>query len=181
METTKFYIELIIVGLETFVWMAIFFINIIEDKILGILYKILNNFSSSLLLIGILYIIGVLMDRLVDSIFQKLENEIRNNSGLETKSAILVWKKHDQEKFADYTRSRIRIIRASIINIPLITISLMWSVFKFYQQEYFAMGYIFILGALFTYVAKKSLNRLLKTYYDKARVFEISDKKIDGN
>lgn len=41
------------------------------NKVINIFNNILNNFSISLLLIGVLYVIGILIDRLADIIFQK--------------------------------------------------------------------------------------------------------------
>ncbi len=76
METTKLYIELIVIGLETFSWMCIFLIDIVGNKILNFFTKIIDNFSSSLLLIGFLYIIGLLFDRFADMIFKKLKRKL---------------------------------------------------------------------------------------------------------
>ncbi len=71
METTQLYIELVIIGLEAFGWISFFVIDIIGNKVVSIFNNILNNFSTSVLLIGVLYVIGILIDRLADIIFQK--------------------------------------------------------------------------------------------------------------
>lgn len=95
MESTLLYVEMIIIGVETFIWMCMFFINIIGNKSLTIIANILNNLTSSLLLIGCLYIIGILMDRLSDIIFESTENKIRKKSGLKAKTTMLIWKNAD--------------------------------------------------------------------------------------
>lgn len=176
METTKMYIELIVVGLETFVWICMFLVDIVGNKIISVLEKILNNFSVSLLLIGILYVIGVLIDRLTDIIFQKFENKIRKESGLQAKTSFIIWKKYNLENFSDYTRSRIRILRASTINIPLIMLSLVWYVFIFYKQ-FSVIIYIYFIGMLFMYASWKGYKKSLKTYYDKACILELNNDK----
>lgn len=177
METTRLYIELIIIGLESFAWISICVINIIGNKVLSYLHNILNNFSSSLLLIGILYIIGVLIDRLADMIFQKSEDKIRNASGLKAKSSFLIWKKYDARKYSDYARSKIRILRASIINIPLLTMSVTWYILKYFKEPYTILIFILFLGTFFTYISCRSYNLSVKRYYDKACALETSGEK----
>lgn len=176
METTHLYVELIIIGLETSVWMCMVYINIVANQIVEIISKVLNNFSSSLLLIGILYIVGILMDRLADMIYKKIENKIRKESGLEAKSSILIWKKYDQEKVSDYMRSRIRILRVSTLNTPLITLSFLWHVLVSDETSLFLVIYIIIIGVLFTYISWKSYIKSVQNYYNKARVLELSNK-----
>lgn len=176
METTHLYVELIIIGLETSVWMCMVYINIVGNQIAEIISKVLNNFSSSLLLIGLLYIVGILMDRLADMIYKKIENKIRKESGLEAKSSILIWKKYDQEKVSDYMRSRIRILRVSTLNTPLITLSFLWCVLVSDETYLFLVIYIIIIGVLFTYVSWKSYIKSVQNYYNKARVLELSNK-----
>lgn len=177
METTQLYIELIIIGLETFIWMGIFLINIIGNEIVNVFNEIVNKFSSSLLLIGILYVIGILMDRLADMIFQKGENSIRNMSGLRAKSSFLIWKKYSAEKYADYSRSRIRILRSSILNIPLITISCIWCVCIYVDEPYTILVFILVLGIIFSYISYKAYHLSLKRYYDKACALENAENE----
>lgn len=176
MKTTQLYIELIIIGLETFIWMSIFLINSIGYEIGDIIINVLNEFSTSLLLIGILYIIGILIDRLVDMIFQKREDKIREQSGLQIKSSFLLLEKYNIENYADYSRSRIRILRASIFNIPLIVIAFLWYVNKYVTKSYLAVIYILVIGIFFTYLAWKSYNLTVKKYYDKVRILEMGNE-----
>lgn len=177
METTQLYIELIIIGLESFAWISICVINIIGNKVLSYYSNILNNFSSSLLLVGILYIIGVLIDRLADIIFQKSEDNIRNASGLKAKSTFLIWKKYDAMKYSDYTRSKIRILRASIINIPLLTMSVTWCILKYFKEPNTILIFILFLGIFFTYISWRSYGLSVKRYYDKACALETSSER----
>lgn len=70
----------------------------VGNEIVSALNEIVNIFSSSLLLMGIIYIIGILVDRLADMIFQKGENNIRNASGLQAKSSFLIWRKYNADQ-----------------------------------------------------------------------------------
>ncbi len=174
METTQLYVELIIIGLETSIWMCIIFVNIIGKQVIGITSNILNNLSSSLLLVGVLYILGLLMDRLSELIYKKVENKIRRNSGFEEKTSILIWEKHNKGKYFEYAKTKIKILRASTINVPLISISLMWYIWNFEKNNQIMLSmYVLLLGGLFTWVSWKSHLNSLKSYFDKARLLEL--------
>ncbi len=85
MQTTQLYVELIIIGLETSIWMCVFFINIMGKQILNMIFNILNNFASSLLMIGVIYIIGLIMDRFSDLLYQKIKKRLKMNLDLKRK------------------------------------------------------------------------------------------------
>ncbi len=176
METTKLYIELIVIGFETFSWMNIFLIDIVGNKILSFFTKTIDNFSSSILLVVFLYIIGLLFDRLADMIFKKTEKKIRMKSSLQAQTSILIWEKYHLEKFSDYMRSKIRILRASILNIPLITFGSIWFVVKYYIQDYMVIIYISLLGIIFSFIAWKSFNETVYLYYIKAHILEMNNR-----
>lgn len=175
MKTTELYFEMILIGLETSVWISFSFVNIIGNVIVDLIYKVLNNFSSSLLLIGIFYIIGVLLDRFADIVFQERENYYRRKSGFKNKTSVAIWQKNNVEKYAEFTRVRGRILRASIINLPLITLTLIWYIFN-NLCSLNLIFYILALGILFTYVAWKSYNETLEKYYARAHILEMSEK-----
>lgn len=176
METTHLYVELVIIGLETSVWMCMVYINIVGNQVLDTISKILNNFASSLFFIGLFYIVGILMDRLADMIYKKTENKIRRESELKAKTSILIWKKYDQEKVSDYMRSRIRILRVSTLNVPLIALSFLWYVLVSVETPLFLSIYIILLGVLFTYISLKSYLKSVRDYYNKAKALELSNE-----
>lgn len=170
MHTTQLYIELIIIGLETSIWMCIVLINIAGTRILNAIVDILDNFSSSLLLIGVLYVIGILMDRCADIIFHEREKTIKMKSGLKAESSIIVWT-NDFARYVEYSRSRIRILRVSVINIPLISVGLIFYIIGYIKHQSIII-YILILGCSFTYIAWKSYNLSVEKFYKKARILE---------
>lgn len=177
METTQLYVELIIIGIEGFIWMCAFLVDIIGYEAASILAYILGNFSASLLLVGIVYIIGILIDRFADIVFQKKENTIRNKSGIHAKNSALVWKKYDAVRYAEFSRTRVKILRASVLNLPLISISFIWYAMKYLDKFYMIVIYILFLGTLFTYISWKSYDLSLIKYYNKTRELEISEKE----
>ncbi len=180
MKTTELYVELIIIGLETSIWMCMFFVDIIGKSFVNFINGILKNFSSSLLIIGILYIIGLLLDRISDLFFQKVEDGIMEKSGLETVKSTVAWERFNQEYFFRYVRSRMRILRTSVINIPLITISFLWFVIK-NMYSVLLILYILVLGIVFTYISWKALIKSTYTYYSKARKLQLTESNTEQN
>lgn len=174
METTQLYVELIIIGLETSIWMCAFFINIIGKQILSMVANILDNFASSLFLVGIIYIIGLIMDRFLNFLYQKIKKRIKNESGFEGETSILIWQKHNQEEYFKYAKAKIKILRASTLNFPLISISFICYIWNFVETSRNILSiYIFMLGILFTWTSWKAYLDSLKSYYQKARLLEL--------
>lgn len=175
MKTTELYFELILIGLQTSIWMSLSLVNLIGNIVIDWIYKVLDNFSSSILLIGILYIIGVLLDRLADIVFQERENYYRKKSGFINKTSVAIWQKFNVGKYAEFTRVRGRILRASIINLPLIILTLTWYIIENLYTLNLIL-YIWTLGIIFTYVAWKSYNETLEKYYARAHILEMSEQ-----
>lgn len=176
MEFTQLYIEMVIIGLEASIWIYTSFLDISGNKIFDGISRITDSFALSVFLIGILYVIGIVMDGIANIIFQNNENKIRQKSGLQAKSTILIWQETEQaKKYFEYARSRIRILRSSVVNIPLISVTLIWYVFRFEYNRLFSL-YILFLGAFFTVMAWMAFQKLLNSYYNKARVLELSRK-----
>ena len=103
MGTTALYVELVIIGLETAMWIAAFSIYLTDVQYISLIGKLLGILPASVLLLGILYILGLITDRVADYLFDKEENKIRLNSGLHAKSSILIWKKSSQEEYFKFT------------------------------------------------------------------------------
>lgn len=176
MATTQLYIELIVIGLETFIWMWVFLVNIAGQSIMNIFDKVPRNLSSSLFFIGILYIMGIIMEGLAEIIFLKGGDEIRGKSGVKAKNTHLLWEKNHAEKYSDYTKSKIRILRATILNLPLITIAFSWWAFRYMEEPCKVLLYIIVIGVSFTMICCKSYDVTIKRYYDKAHALEESEK-----
>lgn len=176
MEFTQLYVEMVIIGLETSIWIYTIFVNIRGNKIFDGISRITDSFALSVFLIGILYVIGIVMDGIANILFQNNENKIRQKSGLQAKSTILIWQETDQaRKYFEYARSRIRILRSSVLNMPLISVTLIWYVFRFDYNKLLSL-YILFLGAFFSLMSWKAFQKLLNSYYNKARMLELYNK-----
>ena len=178
METTKLYIELIIIGLQSSVGVVFTLINIIGLEMSKKMVALLDKFLISILFLGVFYILGLVIDRFSDLLFQKLEDKLRNKSGLESKSMMLFPFSETQYEFMMYCRSRIRILRATIINTIFVMASTLWFIFLYINHNRFGyIVFVFVGGIFMIAVCYTSLCKLLKNTYNKARVFELEQEK----
>lgn len=122
MNTTSLYVELIIIGAQVIAWLLLF----LDRTSLSVIWKLANETENGFLLIVCLisaYILGLLFDRIADLVYHKLEKNIKHKSGMEAKSSILIEETEKMREHQFYTRSKYRILRATSINIPLITLA----------------------------------------------------------
>ena len=180
MGTTSLYVELIIIGLETMMWIASFSVCFTEIQYIFVIEKIIETLPASILLLGIMYILGLVFDRIADLVFQKTEKQIREKSGLKAKSSILVWTESKQEEYFKFTRSKIRILRSSTINIPLFVISIIMNVVKYYQSGYLFLLFVVVTGCILSYFSWAGYKQAITNFYNKARILEKDLKKRDG-
>lgn len=179
MGTTALYVELIIIGLETMLWVASFSICLTDIKYISIIEKIVGTLPASVFLLGIMYILGLIFDRVSDLIFQKTENQIRDNSGLKAKSSILIWTESNQEEYFKFTRSKIRVLRSSSINIPLFVISITMNIVKYYRAGYLFLPFVVVTGCILSYFSWAGYKQTITNYYNKARILEIALNESD--
>lgn len=172
MSTTSLYVELIIIGMEAVMWIASLSIYFTDIKYISIIAKISEKLPASLFLAGVMYILGLVIDRISDLAFTKMESRIRKNVGLKAKSSILIWKESNQEEYFKFTRSKIRILRSSIINIPIIMISVALNILKYYQQGCALFLFVLIVGIILSCFTWMGYKQTVRNFYNKAIVLE---------
>ena len=127
-----------------------------------------------------MYILGIIFYRIADLIFQKTENQIRVKSGLKAQSSILVWTERKQEEYYKFTRSKIRILRSSAINIPLFVISIIINIVKYYPSKYLFLIFVVVTGCILSYFSWICYKQAITNFYNKARILEKDINKRDG-
>lgn len=180
METTALYAELTIIGLETTMWMTSFSIYFTNIAYVSLLSNISENIPITIFSLGIMYFIGIIVDRFTDRIFKKYEENLKSKSGLISKSTMLIWRTTEQQSFFKYARSKMRILRASAINIPILSISVVLNTMRYYGWKNAFFVFIVVIGisfSVFTWIAYK---HSVVSYYNKARVIESEIKKGNG-
>jgi len=179
METTKLYVELLVIGLESFTGVSLTAASIIGIENIKKIVPCSENVLAIFPLLGTLYIFGIIFDRLADLIFQPIENYFRIKSGLKINSIMLLSFDENQFDFITYSRSRMRILRATIINSIFIMISSVFFISLNITENKVELLLFIIVFCLFaSIISFISFIRLIKNTYIKAVVIETNLNKI---
>ena len=176
MNTTAMVIEILIVGLQTVVWLTLIVLTIFGYKWVPL--ETLEKWSGPIVLfiIGMSYTLGILFDRLWDFLLHKSDKKIRaeyfNDSrpSLHDVRATVFSSSERMARFIDYIRSRMRIGRASTGNFCLITInSLLFVLIRLSGLEnsikFRLLVFISALGASLILLSLYGWKKLIRTYY----------------
>lgn len=129
MATTVIFAEILIVGLQAIVWVALASVAIFGTHWIDI--SVLKGWESlaTLFVLAIAYTLGIVVDRTADSVFHLFDKKLRRKyisnsfpSAPEMRLRIMS-KSEGMSKFLTYMRSRIRIARSTAFNLVLIIIS----------------------------------------------------------
>jgi len=131
MSTTLIFAELLIIGVQTCVWLLLLGISILG-------YDWLQPFQSTtlinwqvpivLVMLSVIYVVGLIFDRLADALFLNWDIRIRNKllPNYSVPIGVMRFEVSKDNEYLnhqfEYTRSRMRVARASAINFGLITI-----------------------------------------------------------
>lgn len=121
MDTTELYVEYIIIGMETLLWITMGIFLIIGDTFSGIILYCITNLLPSIMTIGLCYILGLIIDRVADLLFEKRKQKIKIKYTLRSGTSIIVWEKFSNSTYAKFTLSRIRILRSTALNSLIIS------------------------------------------------------------
>lgn len=80
METTKLYVEYIVVGMETLAIIFLVIFIIIGDAFLPIIKYCIKNIVPSIIMLGWCYILGLIVDRIADIIYDKRKMHLEYSS-----------------------------------------------------------------------------------------------------
>lgn len=172
METTMLYVEHIIIGLSASVWLSAFFVYFTSLESVEMIKYALEKIPASVFLLGAMYLLGILVDRAADLLTSGIEKRIRLVSHVEAESTITIWQKADQRDFYNYTRTKLRILRGTCINMPLITVSLALDTGRYYAQRTAPILYVIIVGSIFSLLAIYGYIATEKNFYRKAKIIE---------
>lgn len=172
MATTTLYVELVIIGLETMLWITSLLVYLTDIKYIALIGTFLEKLPSTILLLGILYILGLIIDRAADYLFSKTEEQIKMAHGIESSSTILIWKKSGQDEYFRFIRSKIRILRASSMNLPVITISVALNISKYSSQSDCLFWFTMAIGGGIFLLSFIGYNQTVANYYKKAKILE---------
>ncbi len=181
MKTTAFYVEQIVIGLETSIWIIAFITYFSDLTFLSTFKSVIEKLPASIISLGILYTLGMIVDRIADVLLENVENKARQASNLEAKSSIVIWKNENERDYSKYIRHRIRILRSSIINLPLITISLVLIIAKHTQSTVSLILFVIFIGVILSVSSFYGYKRSVFSFYNKARILECIKEQQDEN
>jgi hypothetical protein len=175
MNTTNIFVELVVVGFHALIWIALMVVALVGYQNVD-LEKLLSV-NLALPILAMTYILGILVDRVADFIFIKQDTKMRPvdedtnlpQSFLKMRYYILN-KSSDIYAQLEYTRSRLRIARASVFNFALMTIAgllfIWFQAGKFLSIRNLIISSVvtFLVGIILTYASYQSWIGLIKSY-----------------
>ena len=173
MSTTNLFVELLIVGIGAFFWILLIVLGVMNVTIEST--SILFEMKYFIPLVSIIYVLGIVIDRVADSAFDELwGNKIRasifpdRNDYYRARSLIF----SSSESISDlleYNRSRLRICRGWTLNSVMIVLSL--NLYSFREKspsdEVVLLGSVVLL--LFSVGAWYAWRNIIKKEYGKTK------------
>jgi hypothetical protein len=135
-ETTTLYIELLIIGFEASLWLLLLAFSIPgADKLSGSLKDL--PLGSGLLVVGFAlasaYLLGIVFDKVAHRLLganrellrRRLDDITEERDDADSRWIYARFMVHEKRAVPDilYARSKVRILRASVLNVPLIAIA----------------------------------------------------------
>lgn len=135
MATTAVFAEILVIGLQVVVWLALAIISAFGTDWIDL--ADVSDFASLLtvLVLAFAYVLGILVDRLADTLLDWFEKKTESgrrskkrmskNPDLTTSEEVATMRMtvmHESEgmaRFLDYQRSRWRIARATVVNLAI--------------------------------------------------------------
>lgn len=128
MDTTLLFAGLLIAGTQVFVWLFMLILTLFGYSWIQVQGVADWQNVAVILFLAFSYALGVVFDRFADSIFEPWNRHLKNKAipNPLLPIAVMVFEVGKDNEFLahqfQYTRSRMRIARASTINMGLITI-----------------------------------------------------------
>jgi hypothetical protein len=181
LSTTDLFVELVVIGTGPVVWLAVLILSVLGYN--WIPYDETIALLALLPLLSVAYVLGIVVDRLADSLFGVWDKPLRRSAfpdNAEYRSARTYIYIHATETIIglfEYGRSRLRISRAWSLNWALLAIGapiLVWTRFRwlpFGTRVAVSIGCFVVcgLGAITTWFVWRKLavsdyKRLAETY-----------------
>ena len=174
MNTTSIFVELVVIGLHTAIWVGLIILTFTGHQNLD--PEKLFTLNLALPILAVTYILGILVDRASDIVLAAQDNRLRSQYDFRGRPSFLSMRFYILSKSSDvyeqleYTRSRLRIARASILNFAFTTVAaalfIWFQLGKALAAEYRIMVCIAaaLVGVLLTWISYQSWIVLSETY-----------------
>ncbi len=171
MNTTTLLVDILIIGIQVLVWKSVFlfsFLFSVKDLI-SLSEKTPTVFI--LIIITISYTLGIVFDYIIANFFSKFKS--KEEKEIHRTGITINILNFDKEihKFLDSQYARLRIARATVFNLPLITISICTYILSNNKQidtkVCTALFFVLLIGfilTIFSYYGWKSRNKVYWGY-----------------
>ncbi|NIS83509.1 MAG: hypothetical protein GTO14_25675 [Anaerolineales bacterium] len=164
MNTTSLFVELLIIGFEVVVWLVLF-LGAATGSLTWIacLFKTFKNFEVLLtaLVFALAYFLGILVDKIAKWLMEEsppgkrlqkyIDRSISQPRPFQKMYADVMVQEGEPMSDLIYARSKVRILRASILNLPLIALFVGLFMEQISQPEtWWQLWVIAGIGALLT-------------------------------
>jgi hypothetical protein len=163
MTTTALFVEILVGGVQSLIWLGLLFLIWCDPKNLLAWFKD-GSLGSSVILLLLSYSIGVVFDRMWDLVIKPIDRRIRAHFLPETgrvhQIRILLFSKDETRAyFVEYIRSRMRISRATVCNSIMMVIASV-IVYIIYRKESWSswlvclalFSFLMAIAAIYAYV-----------------------------
>lgn len=160
MKTTDVVIELFVTGVGGLIWIVLLIAWKIENS--EVFLKSLFSIDLLPVVIGSIFIIGVIIDRLADDFFHYLiDKKLRGNYFENLRDyhkfkAKIRYKSDGLNNFLEYQKMKIRVIRGTSFNLILILIfSFLYigsSVYNHYLSFIIFFGFMALLASIYSFI-----------------------------
>jgi hypothetical protein len=168
MATTAIFAELLVVGLQVLVWLTIAVFGVTRAPLS--IPSAAHDWSTliTLLVIAAAYVLGVLMDRISDSVFKHIDADpVRRGDPKVSIARLTVASRSEPVwRFLEYVRSRLRIARATTLNLAIGTVATAFLLVR-QRQPACCVAFALIAGTVAVCLALWVARRISKTYYER--------------
>ena len=174
MTLVNLYVELVVTGCHTLLWIGLVVLTFTGYQ--NVNWERLFALELALLFLAASYLLGIVVDKLADSLFTPLDRRLRQRVKLKDLPDLLTMRFHilheskDLYEQLDYIRSRLRIARAAGPNFGLTTLAALAFV-RFQLDGVLIPAYrgwvyagIVLLGVLLAFASYWAWAALTKSY-----------------
>jgi hypothetical protein len=174
MTTTNVFAELLIIGIETLAWIALLIFSLFGCEWVD--FSIFNNLAIAIPLAAAAYVLGIMMDRISDTLLAGPDHTIRKKvlgeraaQSFPQLRIYILAKSPYLSTDLDYLRSRLRIMRSSVINFGLLAITgaafILSRTFASINTKYSAAATAFLTGLILSSMSYYAWRASSITYY----------------
>jgi len=174
MNTTNIFVELVVVGFHTLLWIGLVILALVGYQNLDLEKLLTINLAVPILAMA--YILGILIDRLSDFVFISQDLKMRPAKEKADLPSFLTMRYYILHKSSDiyaqleYTRSRLRIARASVFNFAFTTIAVLLFIWLQLGKSFLVSSLIvacivaLAIGAILIFASYQAWSGLIKSY-----------------